>query len=75
MEFKKLQTIISQVLHLDIAEITDDADVVSDLGADSLEIYQIITEIEKEFDISISEVTLKKDRTVGGLYQMITEVK
>lgn len=75
MEFKKIQNIIALVLQLDISEITDDADLVSDLGADSLEIYQIITEIEKEFDISISEVTLKKDRTVGGLYQMIAEVK
>ena len=75
MEFKKIQNIIALVLQLDISEITDDADLVSDFGADSLEIYQIITEIEKEFDISISEVTLKKDRTVGGLYQMIAEVK
>ncbi|MBQ8663429.1 MAG: acyl carrier protein [Eubacterium sp.] len=71
MEFKKIQNIISQVLQLDISEITDDADLVSDLGADSLEIYQIILEIEKEFDISISNVTLNKDRTVGGLYQLI----
>lgn len=75
MEFKKIQNIIARILQLDISEITDDADLVSDLGADSLEIYQMITEIEKEFDISISEVTLKKDRTVGGLYQMIAEVK
>lgn len=75
MEFKKIQNIISQVLQLDISEITDDADLVIDLGADSLEIYQIILEIEKEFDISISSATLSKDRTVGGLYQMIADVK
>ena len=50
MEYKKIQKIISQVLQLDLSEITDDADLVSDLGADSLEIFQIITEIEKEFE-------------------------
>ncbi len=71
MEFKKLQNIISQVLQLDISEVTDDADLVVDLGADSLGIYQIILEIEKEFDISISNATISNDRTVGGLYQMI----
>ena len=71
MEFKKIQNIISQVLQLDISEITDDADLVSDLGADSLEIFRIITEIEKEFDISFSDATLSNDRTAGALYQMI----
>lgn len=75
MEFKKIQNIISHILQLNMEEITDDADLVSDLGADSLEIYQIITEIEKEFDISISDVTLSNDRTVGGLYQRIADVK
>ena len=75
MEYQKLQQIIAQVLHLDIAEITDDADLVSDLGGDSLEIYQIITGIEAEFDISIPDTTLKTDRTVGGLYQLISQVK
>lgn len=71
MEFRKIQNIVSQVLNLDISEITDDADLVSDLGADSLEIFQIVTEIEKEFEISIPSEYLSKERTVGGLYHMI----
>lgn len=71
MEFKKIQNIISQVLQLDISEITFDADLVSDLCADSLEIFRIITEIEKEFDISVSDAALGSDRTAGALYQMI----
>lgn len=75
MEFRKIQNIISQVLHLDIAEITDDADLVSDLGADSLEIFQIVTDIEKEFEISIPSDYLNKERTVGGLYRMVADVK
>lgn len=71
MEFKKIQNIVSKVLSLDISEITDDADLVYDLGADSLEIFQIVTEIEKEFEVSISGEYLSKERTVGGLYRMI----
>ena len=75
MEYKKIQNIIARVLQLDLAEITDDADLVYDLGADSLEIFQIVTEIEKEFEISIPSDTLHKERTVGGLYHMVADVK
>ena len=75
MEYKKIQKIISQVLQLDLSEITDDADLVSDLGADSLEIFQIITEIEKEFEISIPSDYFNKERTVGGLYHMVSDMR
>ena len=75
MEFKKMQNIIATVLQLDIAEITDDADLVADLGADSLEIFQIVAGVEKEFDIVIPDATLSKDRTVGGLYRTVTEIR
>ena len=51
MEFEKLQKIISEVLNVGEDEITMDTTVVDDLGADSLDIFQIIMGIEEEFDI------------------------
>ena len=54
MEFEKLQQIISEVLNVDAEEITMDTTFVDDLGADSLDIFQIIMGIEEEFDIEIS---------------------
>ena len=52
MEFEKLQNIIAEVLNVEADEITLNTTFVDDLGADSLDIFQIIMGIEEEFDIS-----------------------
>ena len=54
MEFEKLQKIISEVLNVDTDEITIETTFVDDLGADSLDLFQIIMGIEEEFDIEIA---------------------
>ena len=54
MEFEKLKKIIAEVLNVDEEEITMDTTFVDDLGADSLDIFQIIMGIEEEFDIEIA---------------------
>ena len=53
MEFEKVRAIIADVLNLDENEITEESAFVDDLGADSLDIFQIIMGIEEEFDIEI----------------------
>ena len=53
MEFEKLQQIIAEVLNIDADEITMNTTFVDDLGADSLDVFQIIMGIEEEFDIEI----------------------
>jgi len=55
MEFEKLKKIITEVLNVDASEISMDTTFVDDLGADSLDVYQIIMGVEEEFDIEISE--------------------
>ena len=53
MEFEKLQNIIAEVLNVEADEITLNTTFVDDLGADSLDIFQIIMVIEEAFDIEI----------------------
>ena len=53
MELEKLQKIIAEVLNVDAQEVTMDTTFVEDLGADSLDIFQIIMGIEEEFDIEM----------------------
>ena len=53
MELEKLQKIIAEVLNVDTQEVSMDTTFVEDLGADSLDIFQIIMGIEEEFDIEI----------------------
>lgn len=54
MELEKLKKIIAEVLNVDEEEITMETTFVDDLGADSLDIFQIIMGIEEEFDIEIA---------------------
>lgn len=71
MEFEKLKKIIAEVLNVDVAEITMDTTFVDDLGADSLDIFQIIMGIEEEFDIEIANEEAEKIATVGDAVDQI----
>lgn len=64
MEFEKIQAIIADVLSVDKKEITPETTFVDDLGADSLDVFQIIMGIEEEFDISIDTEDAEKIVTV-----------
>ena len=71
MEFEKLKNIIAEVLNVDADEITMDTTFVDDLGADSLDVFQIIMGIEEEFDIEISNEDAEKIVTVGDAVEQI----
>ena len=71
MEFEKLQQIISEVLNVDVDEITPDTAFGDDLGADSLDIFQIIMGVEEEFDIEIPQEKVEKIVTVGDAARAI----
>ena len=71
MEFEKLKKIIADVLNVDVEEITMDTTFVDDLGADSLDIFQIIMRLEEEFDIEIANEEAEKIVTVGDAVEQI----
>ncbi len=71
MEFEKIQEIISEVLSVDPEEITMETTFVDDLGADSLDVFQIIMGIEEEFDIEIANEEAEKIVTVGDAVEQI----
>ena len=74
MEFEKLQNIIAEVLNVDSDEITPETTFVDDLGADSLDIFQIIMGIEEEFDVEIDNDTAEQIVTVGDAAEAIKNV-
>ena len=74
MELEKLKMIIADVLNVDTAEITEDTTFVDDLGADSLDIFQIIMGIEEEFDIEIDNDEAEKISTVQDAVDQIKKV-
>lgn len=71
MEFEKLKKIISEVLNIDEDEITMNTTFVDDLGADSLDIFQIIMGIEEEFDIEIANEEAENIVSVSDAVEQI----
>jgi acyl carrier protein len=75
MEFEKLQMIISEVLSIEPEEVRLEMSFVDDLGADSLEIFQIMMGIEEVFDVVIDEQTIETIETVEQALQAIGEAQ
>ena len=71
MEFEKLKKIIAEVLNVDQEEITMGTTFVDDLGADSLDIFQIIMGLEEEFDIEIANEEAENIVTVADAVEQI----
>ena len=71
MDFDVLRKIIAEVLDTDEDSITLDTQFVEDLGADSLDIFQIIIGVEEELDIEINTDELEKISTVGQALELI----
>ena len=71
MEFEKIQKIIGEVLGVDADSITMETTFVDDLGADSLDVFQIIMALEEEFDIEIDNEEAEKIVTVSDAVEQI----
>ena len=71
MEFEKLKQIIVEVLNVDENEITMDTTFIDDLGADSLDVFQIIMGLEEEFDSEIPNEQAEKIVTVADAVEQI----
>ena len=71
MDFEKLQEIIAEVMNIEADSITEDVTFVDDLGADSLDIFQIVMGIEEEFGIDIPTEEAEKISTVGDAFEQI----
>ncbi len=62
---EKVKNIIAKELGVEMEKLTDDASFMEDLGADSLDIVELVMEFEKEFNIDIPDEDAEKMRTVG----------
>ena len=75
MELEKIKAIIAEVLNIDADSITADTTFVDDLGADSLDIFQIIMGIEEEYDIELENEVVEQIQTVGDAVEAIRAIK
>ena len=75
MELEKIKAIIAEVLNIDADSITEDTTFVDDLGADSLDIFQIIMGIEEEYDIELDNESVEQIQTVVDAVEAIRTIK
>ena len=73
MIFEKIKDILVDQLDLEEDKVTADASVIDDLGADSLDLVDLVMTIEEEFDVEISDDQVDVIKTVGDIVKYIEE--
>ena len=71
MEFEKMKEVIANVLNVDPEEIKLETTFTEDLGADSLDLFQIIMGLEDEFDVQIDPEQTENISTVGEAVELL----
>lgn len=71
MEFEKMKEVIANVLNVDPQEIKLETTFTEDLGADSLDLFQIIMGLEDEFDVQIDPEKTENITTVGEAVELL----
>ncbi|MBE5851926.1 MAG: acyl carrier protein [Lachnospiraceae bacterium] len=71
MDFDRIRKIIASVLGVDVSEVKEETTFIEDLGADSLDVYQIMLKLEEEFEIHIDAKVIENIRNVGDVLTLI----
>ena len=73
MVLEKVKAILSSQFDVDEDSITADTNIIDDLGADSLDVVDMLMSLEDEFDIEIPDEEIERIRTVGEVVSYIEE--
>lgn len=73
MVFEKVKSIIVDQLDVDEDKVTPNASITDDLGADSLDVVDLVMSFEEEFDIEIPDEQVENIKTVGDIVKYIEE--
>ena len=68
---EKIKELLAKQLRIDINTIEDDANIIEDLGADSLDVVELVMSIEEEYDIVITDERAGNVRTVAQVVEML----
>ncbi|MBS6315600.1 MULTISPECIES: acyl carrier protein [Porcipelethomonas] len=71
MVFEKVKSIVADQLDVEEEKVTAEASITEDLGADSLDVVDLVMSIEEEFDIEIPDEAVENIKTVGDIVSYI----
>lgn len=73
MELEKIKKILSEQLAVDENEINMNTSIMEDLGADSLDVVELVMALEQEFDVEIADEDVENIKTVGDAVNYVKE--
>ncbi len=71
MVFEKIRALIAEQLDLNEDDITIDSALIEDLGADSLDVVDLVMSIEDEFEVEVPDEAIENMRTIGDAVKFI----
>jgi len=69
----KIRDLVAEQLGVDVGTLSSNANILEDLGADSLDVVELVMAIEEEFDIEIPDEDAETMRTLGDVEKYVTE--
>ena len=73
MVFEKVRDILVDQLDVEEEKVTMDASITDDLGADSLDVVDLVMSLEEEFDVEIPDTQVENIKTVGDIVRYIED--
>jgi acyl carrier protein len=67
----RIQLIVSDQLGVEKSEVTKDASILDDLGADSLDVVELVMSLEDAFDIEVPDEAVEDMRTIGDVQRFV----
>jgi len=71
MVFEKVKTIIADQLAIDEDSITMESNVIDDLGADSLDVVDVLSQLQDEFSVDVPDSEIENMKTIGDIVNYI----
>ncbi|PAF43089.1 acyl carrier protein [Helicobacter sp. 11S03491-1] len=73
--FEEVQSLVAEQLNVGVEQVTLEAEFVKDLGADSLDVVELVMALEEKFGIEIPDEQAEKITTVGDVVKFVEENK
>ncbi len=67
----RIQSIVAEQLGVESSEVTKDASILDDLGADSLDVVELVMALEEAFDIEVPDDAVEEMRTIGDVQRFV----
>ena len=68
---ERIKTIVADQLGVEIGEVTKDASILDDLGADSLDVVELVMTLEEAFNIEVPDEAVEEMRTIGDVHRFV----